>query len=81
MDFYHGAFASMVMVNSFLAYRQHLHDQDTQPSKEVESESQALGMVVAARRFKRVYLPVYVLVMASDWLQVSNTDTVFSNQH
>lgn len=65
-------FAVLVLGCALMAYCQHRQD-TASPMLDEESELRAktADAEAAARNFKWVFLPVYLLVMGSDWLQVS----------
>ncbi len=70
---YTPTFAAMVFICSVFGYRQ--YGQRAAP-RDVDEESdlriKSVDAEAAASQFKRIFLPVYLLVMGSDWLQVCN---------
>ena len=66
-------FAVLVASCSIVAYRQHRKESTLQPEdEESELRIKSIDAEAAATRFKKIFLPVYLLVMGSDWLQVSS---------
>ena len=71
MELYGIYFASLALFNAALAYHR------SQKSQVEKSEEETLALPKdgaskeEAKRFKTTYFGVYVLVMAADWLQVS----------
>lgn len=65
-------FAVLVLGCALTAYRQHRQDR-APPKLDEESElrTKTADAEEAAKNFKWIFLPVYLLVMGSDWLQVS----------
>lgn len=65
-------FAVLVLACASTAYRQHRQDR-APPKLDEESELRVktIDAEAAAKNFKWIFLPVYLLVMGSDWLQVS----------
>lgn len=61
-------FAALALSGIFLAYNQHKREL-SRPSKDGEVEAQDASIEAAALSFRRNFLIVYVLIMASDWLQ------------
>lgn len=65
-------FAVLVLACALTAYRQ--RRQDRAPAtldEESELRVKTADAEAAAKKFKRIFLSVYLLVMGSDWLQVS----------
>lgn len=73
MDFYHYNLIAFVLLNTCLVYWQYRRDGKSKGSKETvgtaEREKQAAGEAMIWH-FKKRYLPVYMLVVGADWLQV-----------
>ena len=70
MDLYHVAFAVLVITSGFLAWRHHRQGLKTaQPSSQAECGN-VLRNHGDPKKFRNIFLLVYCLVMASDWLQV-----------
>lgn len=69
MDLYQLTFAVLVITSCYLAWTHHRHELKAPPSKEA-----SLGGVLEShgdpKRFRRIFMLVYLLVMGSDWLQV-----------
>jgi hypothetical protein len=70
MDLYTVTFAVLALSSGLLAYRQHRDDDALRQPKDDAAEAQSVDLQSIATRFKRVFLPVYCLIMGSDWLQV-----------
>src|SRR3954467_9047153 len=73
MDFYLYNIIGFVLVNAFLAHRQHLRDRRTKDSRLSGSTADREKMIVEDAvnwQFKKLFLPVYLLVSGADWLQV-----------
>lgn len=72
MDVYQVTFAILVLGTGYVAYRHHRREfwpRET-PDEESELQFKSLEAEASAARFKRTFIPVYLLVMGSDWLQV-----------
>jgi hypothetical protein len=75
MDLYQLTFAVLVVISCWLALAHHKHELKTPPSSTGATETTgATGGVLEShgnpKRFRRIFLLVYLLVMGSDWLQV-----------
>lgn len=70
MDVYTATFGTLVVFSSLLAYYQHSQKPPPTSTEEAVGETQAIDLEHAASSFKMTFLPVYLFVMASDWLQV-----------
>jgi hypothetical protein len=70
MDLYQITFAVLVIASCWLAWTQHRHELRPPPSKEGETEAQTDKGHGDPGQFRRIFIPVYLLVMGSDWLQV-----------
>ena len=70
MDLYQVTFAVLVISSCWLAWIQHRHEFQAPPSKDAESEAQVHELHGDPSRFRKIFIPVYLLVMGSDWLQV-----------
>jgi hypothetical protein len=70
MDLYQLSFAVLVIISCGLTWAHHKHELKAPPS----SKEATLGGVLEShgdpKRFRRIFIPVYLLVMGSDWLQV-----------
>lgn len=67
------SFAVLVISCSFVAYQQHRKQSVIQPEdEESELRIKSIDAETSASQFRRIFLPVYLLVMGSDWLQVCN---------
>jgi len=65
------SFAVLVVSCSIVAYRQHRKESAIQPEdEETELRIKSIDAEASATQFRRIFLPVYLLVMGSDWLQV-----------
>lgn len=65
-------FAVLVLGCTLTAYRQHRHSRaPAKLDEESELRVKSDAAEAAAKHFKWIFLPVYLLVMGSDWLQVS----------
>lgn len=64
MDLYQLTFAVLVVCSCGLAYTQHRSDLKS------DYGDQPADINRAAKRFRWLFIPVYLLVMGSDWLQV-----------
>jgi hypothetical protein len=72
MDVYQVTFSVLVLGTGYVAYRHHADDfKPRAPPIDDDEDQSSIQSESAARSFKRIFLPVYLLVMASDWLQVS----------
>jgi hypothetical protein len=72
MDVFATTFAVLSLCGGFLAYTQHKDDFDTVQPKDTDGStlSRVEDLETAASHFKKTFLPVYLLIMGSDWLQV-----------
>jgi hypothetical protein len=71
MDLYQITFTVLVITSGWLAWTQHKHELRPPLPKEDESEEQAHESHGDPNRFRKIFIPVYLLVMGSDWLQVT----------
>jgi hypothetical protein len=78
MDLYQVSFVVLVITSGWLAWTQHKHELLPPSSKESEAEGQAHG---DPNRFRNIFIPVYLLVMGSDWLQVLFSLSKSDQQH
>lgn len=69
MDLYRTTFAVLVVASVGLAYSQYQRDKEA--LKDAKAGSVELNN--AATSFKWKFIPVYLLVMGSDWLQAIRT--------
>lgn len=67
MDLYRTTFAVLVVGSVGLAYSQYRRDREALKSADAKAGSVELNN--AATAFKWKFIPVYLLVMGSDWLQ------------
>lgn len=73
MGFYVWNLAGFVAVNSGLGYLQHKRSAGVEKAHELQNDSSRESMLAAKAvnwQFKRRFLPVYLLIFGSDWLQV-----------
>lgn len=70
MDLYQITFAVLVITSGWLAWTQHKHELWPPLSKETKSELHTHESHGDPNRFRKTFIPVYLLVMGSDWLQV-----------
>ena len=64
-------FAVLVAGCALTAFRQHRHNEaPARLDEESELRAKTDEAEAAAKHFKWIFLPVYLLVMGSDWLQV-----------
>lgn len=68
MDVYYLTFAVLVVACCWTAWSRHRHQLET-PAKEM-MKGGLLESHGDATKFRKTFLLVYLLVMASDWLQV-----------
>src|ERR1700734_1451182 len=71
MDLYQISFAVLVITSGWLAWTQHKHELQPPSAKEVGPEAHAHESHGDPNHFRKTFIPVYLLVMGSDWLQVS----------
>lgn len=71
MGFYEYNFIALIIGCGLLKYRQRQQDAQTLAEKQSDGEALDLGGQVEADNFQKSFLIVYMLVMGSDWLQVS----------
>lgn len=67
MDVYRTTLAVLIAASVALAYSQYHRDKEASRTK--ESGSRSVELDDAASQFKEQFIPVYLLVMGSDWLQ------------
>ena len=80
MDVYQVTFVVLVLGSSYVAYHHHKDEIWSQEPSGDEDRAQAKNLKIeaSAAQFKKVFIPVYMLVMGSDWLQVCDrTPTPF----
>lgn len=70
MDLYQVTFTALVISSCCLAWTQHGHKLQAPPAQDAESEAQVYELHSDLSRFRKNFIPVYLLVMGSDWLQV-----------
>jgi hypothetical protein len=72
MEFYQANAVALVALNLCLAYRQYRQDRQTKQSRKTAGGTDAAAVAAEAlnNKFKRKFLPVYLLVFGADWLQV-----------
>ena len=70
MDLYQLTFAVLVITSCWLAWTHHKHELKAPPSREATLEGSVLETHGDPKQFRRIFIPVYLLVMGSDWLQV-----------
>ncbi|TVY32976.1 Molybdate-anion transporter [Lachnellula subtilissima] len=69
MDFYPTNFAAFALINVLLAYREYKQEAVVEPEKGAREKVQNNDFQDLLRAFKRRFLPIYLLVNGSDWLQ------------
>lgn len=72
--FYHLNLAALVGINAALLYRQQIAERSPSTRAKVDNDHEkppATAGSQSVSEFKRNYFLVYILVVASDWLQVS----------
>lgn len=73
MGFYEYNLVVFIAVNTFLGYLQHQRETRATKTDEVTNDAGREALVAAKAvnwQFKKRFLPVYLLVFGSDWLQV-----------
>jgi len=70
MDFYPTNFAAFALINVLLAYREYKQEAAIEPEKGAREKVQNNDYQDLLRAFKWRFLPIYLLVNGSDWLQV-----------
>jgi hypothetical protein len=70
MDLYQISFAVLVITGGWLAWTQHKHELQHPLSNKAGPEANSLESHGDPNQFRKMFMPVYLLVMASDWLQV-----------
>lgn len=75
------SFAVLVVSCSIVAYRQHRKESAIQPEdEETELRIKSIDAEASATQFRRIFLPVYLLVMGSDWLQGPYIYTLYKDE-
>jgi hypothetical protein len=72
LDLYQVTFVVLCIGSGWLAWLQHKHELRSPPSKEGETEAQSHEPHGDPNKFRKIFIPVYLLVMGSDWLQVNS---------
>jgi hypothetical protein len=82
MDVYQVTFVVLVLGSGYVAYHHHKDDIWSQESSGEEGRAQTKNPKIeaSATQFKKVFIPVYMLVMGSDWLQVCDRPPPLSNK-
>lgn len=70
MEFYQANFAVFAVFNLILAYREYAKHIVIYSTKKVERRDEEDGGKEALSKFKRDFIPVYLLANGADWLQV-----------
>jgi hypothetical protein len=70
MDLYQISFAVLAITSGWLAWTQHKRELQPPLSKEVGPEAHANESYGDPNQFRKTFIPAYLLVMGSDWLQV-----------
>jgi hypothetical protein len=70
MDLYQLSLTVLVVLSGWLTWTRHKHELQPASSKDAESDAQFDEPHGDPIRFRNIFIPVYLLVMASDWLQV-----------
>ena len=73
MDFYTTNLTVLVAANGALAYRQRKQDAEIRLGDESDTRAKGLENDRAIASFRNRFFLVYMLVVASDWLQVGQT--------
>lgn len=70
MQFYQTNFAVFAVINALLTYREYRQVEVVPFEKDARKLVQAHDHKAELKRFKRRFLPIYLLVNGADWLQV-----------
>ncbi len=73
MEFYQANFAVFAIINLVLAYREYAKHIVIYSTKRNERRDDQDGGEEALSKFKRDFIPVYLLANGADWLQVRMT--------
>jgi hypothetical protein len=74
MDVYQATFFVLVLGSGYVAYNHHKDEIWFQEPSDEDNRAQtkSLKLEASAAQFKKAFIPVYMLIMGSDWLQVCN---------
>ncbi|TVY18763.1 Molybdate-anion transporter [Lachnellula arida] len=81
MDFYPTNFAALALINVLLAYREYKQEVVIEPEKGAREKVLKNDFQDLLKAFKWRFLPIYLLVNGSDWLQVSKNTRVSFGFH
>lgn len=79
MDVYRATFGVLVAGSVSLAYSQYRRDKEASKGNEARSGSVELDNAATVFRWK--FIPVYLLVMSSDWLQAIRVPRLYYSGH
>jgi MFS family permease len=91
MDIYQITFAVLVITSCWLAWIQHRKSElQSPPSSKEDSELEEQGLLEGPQvnyssrpdpaHFRKIFIPVYLLVMGSDWLQGAYVYTLYKDE-
>lgn len=70
MDVYHLSFVILVAASGWMAWTHHRQELQPPPTNDIDPATQSHEPHGDPDRFRKIFIPVYLLVMGSDWLQV-----------
>ncbi|KAK6595842.1 major facilitator superfamily transporter [Botrytis cinerea] len=79
MNFYDGAFLALISACGLLTWRQYQTKKETTEDRKNNDDTTPLAKA-EAHRFTKLFLTVYCLVMASDWLQGPYVYSLYKDQ-
>lgn len=77
MNFYDGNFLFLITACGALTFKQYRNGEDSPELKSLTRDAVTPRAKAEATKFTRLFLTVYCLVMAADWLQGKLSDTNF----
>ncbi|RDW75170.1 putative major facilitator superfamily-containing protein 5 [Coleophoma cylindrospora] len=81
MDFYASAFVLLISACGLLTWRQYRTSEETTEQKSLtQQDAYSPSQKAEAQRFSKLFLTVYCLVMASDWLQGPYVYSLYKDQ-
>ncbi|KAM0146047.1 hypothetical protein ACHAPG_011334 [Botrytis cinerea] len=79
MNFYDGAFLALISACGLLTWRQYQTKKESTEDRKNNDDTAPLAKA-EAHRFTKLFLTVYCLVMASDWLQGPYVYSLYKDQ-
>lgn len=80
MNFYLTSFLLLISSCGLLSWQQYHNQEESPEKKSLTQSSSSPAQKAEASRFSRLFLIVYCLVMASDWLQGPYVYSLYKDQ-